>query len=1217
MKTDWMGSSFSTDGHFLLAIDDSRALIVDAAAGRELRGVQLAQGEVAVWSRPIPASEPNYRWVVSTDRGRLLEVDGRTGKAIVINTFPPTAPHIRYTGDELAFEFATPSALVVSINQRIERKEATSTRSIEGRKLLWQPLGVGATSGTREVPMDLYFTHLASFLSVNADSKLAALASRDGTRVVVWRFDADAASTKRFGLVCVYDGNEKVRSIGPAGKGFAVVDTEGKMYLLDSRPSVAVKCTEKAPTELTQAPCKIEESVSLIAGKGKRVNELFAVTRDYTVIQLDLAAEGCAYTKSILGNVKNAFFSAPIYRPGDLKTSKDDPDWNAFVAAPMGDGVNMVAGASLTRFDRKASAPVIVQSLAGRPSGALELESGPGFILASRSMAALRVFDVAGGRLRTYEYDYRKYLDESFFYNRPYAIVRQLGAIAIIERDGQIRFHEALGSTDTSMLPPVQKLAVLEPNALCTGEDGRRVWVLSSKSVSVFEANASGTFVRLADLTLREDGDIYKIACSASGQSAIASDSLSDLVYVLKLDGSAVRLVQKLNVPGSAKEQARPSLSADSLVLAVGPYVFGRRDDSTLFGRPSKLSGVDRLVFNPDSSLALGIGARSRLYSVAADGGKVRLAAMAGNLGGAGGGAFLGGLIVLLRDAEYLEVRTPSGGEVGRFVFGDGGQWLFTDGKGRFDTYDPEGKASAYWVMNDDPMRALDPELFMRDYLEPRLLPRLMECRLEEARRPTACQEVFGPIRPVSALNRARPTVEFAGIDKQAGADDTVTVRLRVSGAQEVRLQPGVYMPRSSGAFDVHLRLNGQLVARRPRAKGVITPPEDREGTGWQDRSRVVSGTGTENISIPGIKLPHTSGATELVFSAYAFNEDRVKGPTRELKYPVPAKAAAKRRAFVVAIGSSAYEDKRLDLRFPAADARTLLETVVPALRSTRRFAEVDVMPISLTSEWEEASGQRRVLRAETTKDRIRQVLEAIGGTGRDPKVPAPSSPDDTVIILFSGHGLNHAQEFYLVPYDSGEKSPESGPDRPPLNLGKQISSAELAHWLRDLVAEEIVLVIDACHSSASVESADFKPGPMGARGLGQLAYDKGMRVLASTRPNDLAWESKEKGQGLLSYALLQEGLVLRKADRLPSNGEITFGEWLQYAVDRVPSLYGEAWKGLGASDARLLSFDSNDRRSREVTVDGMRVQAKSQQPSLFNYRRREDKVLSPARPKK
>jgi hypothetical protein len=48
----------------------------------------------------------------------------------------------------------------------------------------------------------------------------------------------------------------------------------------------------------------------------------------------------------------------------------------------------------------------------------------------------------------------------------------------------------------------------------------------------------------------------------------------------------------------------------------------------------------------------------------------------------------------------------------------------------------------------------------------------------------------------------------------------------------------------------------------------------------------------------------------------------------------------------------------------------------------------------------------------------------------------------------------------------------------------------------------------------------------MGSRGLGQLAYDKGMRILASTRADGVAWESSLASQGLCSYALEQNGLV-------------------------------------------------------------------------------------------
>ena len=53
---------------------------------------------------------------------------------------------------------------------------------------------------------------------------------------------------------------------------------------------------------------------------------------------------------------------------------------------------------------------------------------------------------------------------------------------------------------------------------------------------------------------------------------------------------------------------------------------------------------------------------------------------------------------------------------------------------------------------------------------------------------------------------------------------------------------------------------------------------------------------------------------------------------------------------------------------------------------------------------------------------------------------------------------------------------------------------------LRDVDAGDLVLIVDACHSAAAIEGTDFKPGPMGSRGLGQLSYDKGMRILTATQ---------------------------------------------------------------------------------------------------------------------
>jgi len=92
-----------------------------------------------------------------------------------------------------------------------------------------------------------------------------------------------------------------------------------------------------------------------------------------------------------------------------------------------------------------------------------------------------------------------------------------------------------------------------------------------------------------------------------------------------------------------------------------------------------------------------------------------------------------------------------------------------------------------------------------------------------------------------------------------------------------------------------------------------------------------------------------------------------------------------------------------------------------------------------------------------------------------------------------------------------------------------------------------------------------FKPGPMGDRGLGQLAYDKGMRILAATQADDVALESGSLGQGLLTYAL-KEGLTAGAGAHMladtDGDGAVTMKEWLTYAETRVPGLYQDVLAG-------------------------------------------------------
>jgi hypothetical protein len=85
-------------------------------------------------------------------------------------------------------------------------------------------------------------------------------------------------------------------------------------------------------------------------------------------------------------------------------------------------------------------------------------------------------------------------------------------------------------------------------------------------------------------------------------------------------------------------------------------------------------------------------------------------------------------------------------------------------------------------------------------------------------------------------------------------------------------------------------------------------------------------------------------------------------------------------------------------------------------------------------------------------------------------------------VITFAGQGYTDAYEhFYVFPSDL--KGDCSNPDDSTL-LSSAVSADKLADWLQPVNASEIVLILDACNSAASVESNGFKPGPLVQRSL-------------------------------------------------------------------------------------------------------------------------------------
>lgn len=569
------------------------------------------------------------------------------------------------------------------------------------------------------------------------------------------------------------------------------------------------------------------------------------------------------------------------------------------------------------------------------------------------------------------------------------------------------------------------------------------------------------------------------------------------------------------------------------------------------------------------------------------------------------------GRILMATSAAGLRVLvdTTTGAEVCRLVtFADGG-WLVVDPQGRFDADDLADMRGAHWVAPDDPLRPLPLEIFMRDYYEPRLLGRLL------------AGERFAPVRALAELNRVQPLVGVASVEQHKERPELVNVTVEVERGRDA-LKPGA--KREAGVYDLRLFRDGQLVGHAPEDTGEVkTDPQ----------------TGKATITFKDIRLPRRANLNAVEFTAYAFNQDRVKSETaRRVLTLKAAPAPAKGRAYVVSVGVNAYENAKWDLRFAANDARRLQEVVSARVAQSGEYAEIVRVP--LVSDYELEDGKktapRVVTEAAATKANFKAVLDLLAGREVDAatraKIPnaeqlKEATPEDLVIVSFSSHGYaDERGNFYLLPYDTG-----AGAEMRDV-LARAVSSDELSLWLREVDAGELVLVVDACHSAASVQGAGFKPGPMGSRGLGQLSYDKGMRVLTSTQADNVALETNFTEQGLLTYALTREGLEAARADFSPPDGQITVAEWLGYGVERVPSLFEEVGRRLAdmkaGRGAELQSDTAQGARTRVVVFGaddgqaggdkgrrelGIAVLAdKTQRPSLFDYARgRRASVLS------
>jgi uncharacterized caspase-like protein len=147
-------------------------------------------------------------------------------------------------------------------------------------------------------------------------------------------------------------------------------------------------------------------------------------------------------------------------------------------------------------------------------------------------------------------------------------------------------------------------------------------------------------------------------------------------------------------------------------------------------------------------------------------------------------------------------------------------------------------------------------------------------------------------------------------------------------------------------------------------------------------------------------------------------------------------------------------------------------------------------------------------------------------------------APKDLLWVFFSGYGVCHGGEDYLMPWD-GE------PERV-AETGVQVRS--LLHLLHSAATNQILLLLDINRSQGVLSSQ--LPGQKTA----ELADQLGISTILSCQPHQFSHETAELGQGLFTVALL-EGLRLHQFQ--------TLSQLTPYLGDRLPQLCDHHWRPL------------------------------------------------------
>jgi WD40 repeat protein len=434
--------------------------------------------------------------------------------------------------------------------------------------------------------------------------------------------------------------------------------------------------------------------------------------------------------------------------------------------------------------------------------------------------------------------------------------------------------------------------------------------------------------------------------------------------------------------------------------------------------------------------------------------------------------------------------------------------WLVVTPDGLFDG-SPGAWSAIAWRFGSHLGDVVPVEAFFADFYYPQLLSDIVS-----GKHPKAAREL-------AEVDRRQPVVKLTVSDP--ATDGPVSSRIITLHVKVESAPPDATHPLPSGVRDVRLFRNGALVK--------IWHGEAESETPYKIQVPIVAGTNR--------------------FIANAYNDANVKSRDARLVVTGAKSLARKGTAYIIAIGVNKYANHNYDLRYATQDAQAFSGELKEKQGQLDTFSHVEV--ISLFDK-------------DATKDNILGALHLLAGQSSNAiHAGAPeelrrletAQPEDAVFVYFAGHGTSAKSHFYLIPHDLGYAGQRDELDQDRLNMILQhsISDEDLTQSFEGIDAGKLVLIIDACNSGQAPESEEKRRGPMNSKGLAQLAYEKGMYVLTASQSYQAALEVDQLGHGLLTFALVEEGLKTPAAGVSLSTGDLGVREWLAYAAQRVPKL--------------------------------------------------------------